>query len=316
MRARLIPPASGLLREPATIPTVELDGTKAAALDATLEAYASSLRSAGEDYAAATLAYTHRIHGLWRQVVRMLPVPVGSAVLDVGTGFGMLPFELAANVEVEVEGVDLEPRFVEHAVNLRARFVVDGLLADPSRIGFTVADACALPFADRSFDLLFMREVVQFVPDPVAAMREACRVLRPGGFACVGDTDDQLRITWPPPSPALSRLVDAVSAVQHAQGGDRQSGRKLTSYLRSADFRINSLVVLPEAQHRLVGPEDTERTLVIEQLRAVRSRVLATGLVDPQRFDADLAELEAEEPFEEFRLNGRIIALAQRPLPA
>jgi hypothetical protein len=71
--------------------------------------------------------------------------------------------------------------------------------------------------------------------------------------------------------------------------------------------------VIPEAQHRVVGSDDTERQLVIEQLKAVRPRVLATGVVDAGRFDADLNEFEHEEPFEQFRLNARIIALAQRP---
>lgn len=246
----------------------------------------------------------------------MLPVPVGCAVLDVGTGFGILPLELAANVAVRVAGVDLEPEFVDHARTLEARLEPQGLFVPGSELGFSVGNACDLEFADASFDLVFMREVVQFVPEPVAAMRELHRVLRPGGFACVGDTDDQLRITWPPPSPALARLVDAVSEVQHARGGDRQSGRKLTSYLRAAGFTINSLVVLPEAQHRLVGSADAERALVIEQLKTVRSLVLGAGVVDAQRFDADLDELEHEEPFEEFRLNARIIALAQRPVGA
>ena len=295
---------------------VNLDVAKAGVLDAALAAYADELRGAGEDNAAATLSYTHSIHRLWRQAVRMLPIPDGSAVLDVGTGFGILPFELAANGAVQVEGVDLEPRFVDHARTLEGRLDGQGLFASGSELEFSVGNACDLEFADGSFDLVFVREVVQFIPEPVAAMREVHRVLRPGGFACVGDTDDQLRITWPPPSPALARLVDAVSEVQHARGGDRQSGRKLTSYLRAAGFTLNSLVVLPEAQHRVVGSEDAERALVIEQLKTVRSLVLAAGVLDAQRFDADLDELEHEEPFEEFRLNARIIALAQRPVGA
>jgi len=292
---------------------VILDPTKAGLLDATLTEYADDLREANRDNAAATLGYTHSIHREWRQVLRMLPVPEGSAVIDVGTGFGILPFELAANGSIEVSGVDLDPEFVEHADLLQAQLAADGFFAPGAELDFSVGDVADLDFGDMSFDLAFMREVVQFVPDPVAALSEVYRVVRPGGFACVGDTDDQLRITWPPPSPPLERLVEAVAHVQNASGGDRQSGRKLTSYLSAAGFKINSIVVIPEAQHRVVGSDDTERQLVIEQLKAVRPRVLATGVVDAERFDADLDELEHEEPFEQFRLNARIIALAQRP---
>ena len=72
-------------------------------------------------------------------------------------------------------------------------------------------DVCGLDSVDASFDLVFIREVLQFLPDPVHALRELFRVLKPGGYVCVSDMDDGLRITWPPPSPALERLVDVVS---------------------------------------------------------------------------------------------------------
>jgi ubiquinone/menaquinone biosynthesis C-methylase UbiE len=292
---------------------MDLDADKVGLLDATLVEYTDDLRRAGEEDAAVTLAYTHGVHRLWRQVVRMLPLAAGEAVLDVGTGFGILPFELAANVSVRAAGIDHNAQYIEHALALRARFGAEDLLEPGSEVSLFAGDACNLQFADESFDLVFMREVLQFIPEPVAALSELYRVLRPGGFACVGDTDDQLWITWPPPSPALSRLVGAVAAVQYAQGGDRQMGRKLTSHLRAAGFKINSLVVLPEAQHRVVEADDTERTLIIEQLRAARQRVFSEGITDERSFDADLEELEREDPFEEFRLNAKIIVLAERP---
>jgi ubiquinone/menaquinone biosynthesis C-methylase UbiE len=292
---------------------MDLDTDKAELLDAMLVEYTNDLRTAGEEDAAVTLAYTHGVHRLWRQVVRMLPLPAGDSVLDVGTGFGILPLELAANVSVRAAGVDHNAHYIEHALALRARLAAQDLLDPNSEVSLFAGDACDLQFADESFDLVFMREVLQFIPEPVAALSELYRVLRPGGFACVGDTDDQLWITWPPPSPALARLVGAVAAVQHAQGGDRQTGRKLTTYLRAAGFKINSLVVLPEAQHRVVEADDGERALIIEQLRAARQRVFSEGTADERGFDADLEELEHEEPFEEFRLNAKIIVLAERP---
>jgi hypothetical protein len=138
-------------------------------------------------------------------------------------------------------------------------------------------------------------------------------VVKPRGYACVSDTDDQLHITWPAHSAALARLVDAVAQIQYARGGDRQCGRKLSTYLRQVGFDIASIVVLPEAQHRIVDGGDGERSLVLEQLRSARPRVLETGTMTPESFDADLATLESENPKEEFRMNARIIVLAQKP---
>jgi ubiquinone/menaquinone biosynthesis C-methylase UbiE len=295
---------------------VNLEETKARLLDATLEAYLDELRSAGEAKAAVTLAYTHSLHRLWRPVLRMLPVAPQSSVLDVGSGLGILAFELAANVPVRVEGVDLDHGFVHHAETLRERLAAVGLFCDQSKIEFSIGDVDALDFPDESFDLVFVRELFQFLPDPLHAAGELFHVLRPGGYLCISDMDDQLRITWPPSSPALSRLVGAVADVQHRSGGDRQVGRKLTSYLRAAGFEINSLVVLPEAQHRMIDAGDTERALIIEQLRAARPRVLEAGALDADSFDSDLAELEHEAPFEEFHLSARIVVLGQKPTSA
>jgi SAM-dependent methyltransferase len=44
-----------------------------------------------------------------------------------------------------------------------------------------VGDACSLPFSDASFSLVLSQEVVEHVADPFRAVREAARVLRPGG---------------------------------------------------------------------------------------------------------------------------------------
>jgi len=292
---------------------VRLDDTKASRLDALLDEYAGELHRSGDEAAAVMLGYTHSLHRLWRPVLRMLPVQPGSSVLDVGSGLGILAFELAANVPVDVEGVDIEPSFVEHSKTLLDRLVGLGLFAEAKRIGFSAGDISGLEFADGSFDFVFVREVLQFVPEPGQAVAELFRVLRPGGLLCISDMDDQLRITWPPASPAMERLVTAVTDVQRGRGGDRHVGRKLTSYLRAGGFDINSLLVLPEAQHRVVDANDNERALIIEQVRAARAQVLEAGAVDADHFDADLAALEQEAPFEEFRTSARIIVLGQRP---
>jgi ubiquinone/menaquinone biosynthesis C-methylase UbiE len=292
---------------------VKLDEAKSRALDDVLDAYTSELRNAGDDLAAVTLAYTHSLHRIWRTVLRMLPVPAQWAVLDVGCGLGVLDFELAASQASQIAAVDIDPNFVAHAETLRQRLAASGFFAAGSSLRFEEGDIRALAFADAAFDLVFVRELLQFLPDPLQAVGELFRVLRPGAYLCISDTDDQLRITWPPASEAFERVVGAVARLQHERGGDRHTGRKLTTYVRNAGFEIASVVVLPEAQHRMVDPSDNERALVIEQLHSARGRVVSAGVIEPGLFDADLAALEAEEPFEEFRMNARIIVLARKP---
>lgn len=292
---------------------MDLDDRKFGVLDTTLAGYADELRQAGDATAAVTLDYTRSLHKSWRTVLRMLSVQPGGSVLDLGTGLGILAFELAANLALDVSGVDIEAGFVNHANTLLRRLGDLGLFTPGSAIRFSQGDIRATGFPERTFDLVFVREVVQFVPDPVEAVEEVLRLLRPGGYFCVSDTDDQLRITWPPAGAVLEGLVAAVTAVQHKRGGDREAGRKLTTYLRAGGFEIAGVVVLPEAQHRVVDAHDAERSLIIEQLRAARTRVVEAGTMDGHRFDADLAALEHEPPFEEFRLNAKIVVLGRRP---
>jgi ubiquinone/menaquinone biosynthesis C-methylase UbiE len=292
---------------------VDLDDRKFGVLDTTLAGYADELRQCGDATAAVTLDYTRSLHKSWRTVLRMLPVAPGGFVLDLGTGLGIVAFELAANLALDVSGIDIEAGFVNHANALLNRLGALGLFSPGSTIRFSQGDIRATGFPERMFDLVFVREVLQFVPDPVEAVAEVFRVLRPGGYFCVSDTDDQLRITWPPASAVLEGLVTAVAAVQHKRGGDREAGRKLTTYLRAGGFEIAGVVVLPEAQHRVVDVHDAERSLIIEQLHAARTRVVEAGAMDAHRFDADLAALEREPPFEEFRLNAKIVVLGRRP---
>jgi SAM-dependent methyltransferase len=98
----------------------------------------------------------------------------GLDVLDLGCGQGI---DLAQFVRQGARGfgVDLTPRHVELA---RAHLACWGLEAE-IRIG----DAESLPFEAASFDRVTSNGVLHHTPNMPAALREACRVLRPGGEA-------------------------------------------------------------------------------------------------------------------------------------
>ena len=74
-----------------------------------------------------------------------------------------------------VAGVDLAPSSIALAAQ---NFALEKLSAR-----LIVADGEALPFSDRSFDLVYAHGVVQYTTDDRALVRECRRVLRPGGTA-------------------------------------------------------------------------------------------------------------------------------------
>jgi len=98
------------------------------------------------------------------------PVPnlAGRTVLEVGCGAAQCSGWLAAQGAVSV-AIDLSMRQLTHAAPHRAVRLIQ-------------ADACALPFADRSIDLACSAYgALPFVTDPAKVLREVYRVLRPGG---------------------------------------------------------------------------------------------------------------------------------------
>lgn len=104
-----------------------------------------------------------------------------------------------------------------------------------SDIGFSVADAHALPFPDDTFDVVHAHQVLQHVGDPVLALREMRRVCRPGGIVAVRDSD-YAAFTWFPEIPELDEWLDLYRRVARACGGEPDAGRRLLSWAHTAGF--------------------------------------------------------------------------------
>jgi arsenite methyltransferase len=114
-----------------------------------------------------------------------LAVRAGERGLDLGCGPGFLTAELARAVGAEghVVALDASPDMREAA---RSRLGAAGLAA---RVDVVAGDAARLDFADQAFDFVAAVQVYLYVSPVAGALREAARVLRPGGRLVVVDTD-------------------------------------------------------------------------------------------------------------------------------
>lgn len=134
----------------------------------------------------------------------LLPDLRGLCGLDIGCGEGANTRKLV-RLGAEMQAIDVAPTFIRHA---KARED-----AAPLGIHYQVANGQDLPFASETFDFATAFMSLMDMPDHGLALKEAARVLRPGGFF-------QFSILHPCFAPPYRRVVrDARGRVQHIEVG-------------------------------------------------------------------------------------------------
>jgi ubiquinone/menaquinone biosynthesis C-methylase UbiE len=155
----------------------------------------------------------------------------GMRLLDAGCGQGSITLGLAEAVaDGEAVGIDIG------ADTLPSPAQLGGGAEGEVSTRFLAGDVNALPFADASFDTVFCHAVLQHLRDPLAALREFRRVLRPGGVIGVADADYDGSIIAPadPALDASTRLLEDLRA--RTTGGDLRIGKHLRRLLQEAGF--------------------------------------------------------------------------------
>lgn len=103
----------------------------------------------------------------------------GSRILEVAPGPGYLAIELAKRSQYAITGLDISKTFVEIASANARRASVE--------VDFQQGNASAMPFADNTFDLILCRAAFKNFSQPLEAMNEMHRVLKPEGRAVIID---------------------------------------------------------------------------------------------------------------------------------
>lgn len=175
----------------------------------------------------------------WRRRAAQAAVRPGDTVVDAGTGTGDLALACLKAGAARVIGLDFARPMLE-----RARDKAHGLPA-----GFALGDATRLPLPDASADVWCSAFVVRNIPDLDAALREAARVLRPGGRLAVLEIPKMdagllrpfARVHFNQVVPRLGRLISGHrSAYAYLPVSvDRfLTPREFTARLRAAGFEV------------------------------------------------------------------------------
>lgn len=158
----------------------------------------------------------------------LLPYLEGDVrLLDLGCGPGSITADFANHVGDggSIVGVDQSPDAIAIA---RAE-------ATRPNVEYREGSVYELPFPDESFDVAYGHQILQHLSDPVAALQEVRRVLRPGGLVAVRDADFG-SMTHHPHTPGLDTWLELYCTVARSNGGEPDAGRRLALWVTEAGF--------------------------------------------------------------------------------
>lgn len=216
--------------------------------------------------------------------------PAGSYVLEAGCGTGSQTIIIAGqNPECTFLSIDISPSSLETA---RTRVIETLGKSAESQVTFKQADMTRLSYPDATFDHIFICFVLEHLAEPVAALKEVRRVLRPGGSITVIEGDHG-SVFFSPDGEAAMDTVRCQIELQKRAGGDACIGRKLYPLLSQAGFsgqHVSPRMVYVDAANPALVDGFTRKTFTA-MIEGIRSEALNAGIITSERFDQGISEL-------------------------
>lgn len=179
-----------------------------------------------------------------REYLDVMQVESAGAVLDLGCGTGLVARAIAHRPAFagRVIGIDRSSYLMAAAERLAGE---EGV-AD--RMAFHTGDAQRVAVADATFDAVVAHTLISHVEDPLAVLREAARVVKPGGLVAVFD-GDYASLTFGHADVAAARAAE--EALMGALVTNPRVMRQMPRLLKAADLELVTSFswVLAEAGH-------------------------------------------------------------------
>lgn len=212
--------------------------------------------------------------------------PGDSLVLEAGCGVGAQTIHLARNSpQAEITSVDISKPSLAHAKALMDR---EGI----SNVQFQIADIMELPFAEGTFDHVFICFVLEHLPDPVGALRSLKRVLKKGGSITVIEGDHGSCYFYPETEEAVKSWKCLIKA-QMELNCNPLMGRELYPLLSEAGFKevqVDPRVVYVDPSKGELVDGFIKKT-IIAMVEGVKDQAIGSGLITPEIWDKGIQDL-------------------------
>ena len=209
-------------------------------------------------------------------MLNRIGVTEGWSCLDLGCGPRGITDLLSTRVGARgrVVGLDMDGQFLEVART-----------GAPNNVEFLQGDAYGSDLPAGSFDLVHMRFVASTAGDPERLLKEAIRLVRPGGVVALQEPDGS-SLNCHPPHPAWDRLKTALLSTFSGVGADLQLAKRLYAIVRQTG--------LEDVQYRpfVIGVRSGDPMVdyLPSTVESLRATVVALGYLGEHEFSNVIEE--------------------------
>ena len=218
----------------------------------------------------------------------------GQHVLEAGCGVGaQTRLLLGHSPDAKYTCIDISEKSLASAARLKQQPGFEN-------VTFQQENITQLSFTDETFDHVFVCFVLEHLSDPVAALVELKRVLKPGGTITVIEGDHGSCFWYPETAESVAAWNGLIDA-QRQHGHDPNIGRRLTPLLMQAGLKLTSCepawlyadALKPALRDGMVDH------IIVPMVQSAEQQILADGLVDKDIYQQGIADLSRVDEIED-----------------
>ncbi|MFZ0454417.1 MAG: methyltransferase domain-containing protein [Ignavibacteriaceae bacterium] len=212
--------------------------------------------------------------------------PGGSLILEAGCGVGAQTKIIAPkNINSQFISIDISSESIKQAEELSNSLSI-------TNVKYKQADIYNLPFNNNYFDHVFVCFVLEHLPNPVKALIELKRVLKPDGSIMAIEGDHGSAYFYPESSEARKAIQCQVE-LQKQNGGDANIGRRLYPLLCKSGFdKVNvspRMVYVDDSKPNLV--EGFTRNTFTAMIEGITDSAVANNLISREQMEKGIKDL-------------------------